>query len=113
MNAQELRIYNYVQNSITGGEFAVNVDEIRRIYLNQYRYIEPIPLTEEWLLKLGAKLNQDNKSFFDLGDFSFTKLEEGFIAWHRGHALGITIQYVHSLQNLYFALTGQELTITE
>ena len=112
MNAQELRIGNYVCNSISGYEFAINVDQIRRLYLNnRFSDIEPIPLTEEWLLKFGAEINPHNKSFFDIGPFTLTKLESGeFIIWHEGHALGKRLKYVHKLQNIFYELYDKELT---
>ena len=118
MNAQELRIYNYVRNSITGGEFAVNADEIRRIYLNRYSVIEPIPLTEEWLLKFGFERHHSdysnsviyikdvpNNNEFKWGVYPL-ELGSGFIINKSKN-----LKYVHQLQNLYFALTGEELTI--
>lgn len=76
----------------------------------------PIPLTEEWLLKLGFEktLNQyrietnvntrngNNVPFIilDIDGFEYDDLR-----------LQTKIKYVNHLQNLYFALTGEELTI--
>lgn len=31
--------------------------------------------------------------------------------YHNGYGVGKSLQFVHQLQNLYFALTGEELTI--
>jgi hypothetical protein len=73
-------------------------------------YCQPIPLTEEWLLKFGFEKNSywfkdDNMLRFGLIDnklhCSIGNDENGFL-YNR-------INYVHQLQNLYFALTGQEL----
>lgn len=74
---------------------------------------QPIPLTEEWLLKFGFEwsifhqaFHKDNFVFdlneFDVGIYSMTTFK-------RGHVLNQRIEYVHQLQNLYFALTGEEL----
>ena len=69
----------------------------------------PIPLTEEWLLKMGFEIvwdiwffkgfqiwQEDNNFFFELRD-------RGVMDRH--------IEYLHQLQNLYFALTNEELII--
>ena len=73
----------------------------------------PIPLTEEWLLKFGFE-KQHNEDDFDYWfkkgfcDDIFWEHSEGFC-----HNLnyGGEIKYVHQLQNLYFALTGEELVL--
>jgi hypothetical protein len=75
----------------------------------------PIPLTEEWLVKFGfskisiplVKLSGETINYFLEGLFTSTS-QWGSFRWHEGYA--IEIKYVHQLQNLYFALTGEELT---
>ena len=83
--------------------------------------VEPILLTEEWLLKSGFELF----SFAGKVDRAeFSKIIGKEIAifdivlragdwWHSkiyGYCLGYKpIKYVHELQNLYFALTGSEI----
>jgi len=73
--------------------------------------LKPIPLTEEWLLKFGF---DDNGIFVDDS--------RGFLYWD-GSSLHISdsrdtnytfvaiCEHVHQLQNLYFALTNEELKI--
>ena len=76
-------------------------------------YIEPIPLTEEWLVKLGFELFQDENDAFPSyhHKYSFV-LDEKFQPSDVGFPIAhIEFKYVHQLQNLYFALTGEELTI--
>lgn len=81
--------------------------------------IEPIPLTEEWLLKFGFdKTGEDDfdKTFGDIKQISIRKTK-----LFTSNKLGVyynstritIIKYVHQLQNLYFALTGEELKIKE
>ena len=69
-----------------------------------YSGIEPIPLTEEWLLKFGFKpfCNDWSKKALII----HTR-KRGFVI---KRSIPI-IKSVHQLQNLYFALTGTELTI--
>lgn len=66
--------------------------------------IFPIPITEEWLLKFGF--------LFDGAAFN-NKIRVFKIAnavvWNPCEDVTATMQYVHQLQNLYFALTGKEL----
>jgi hypothetical protein len=80
---------------------------------------EPILLTEEWLQKLGFH-RIENGSFGSTSynrpcwiKFSFTILiwDNGKFVydWNGGNTM---LNYVHQLQNLYYALTGEELNIT-
>lgn len=73
-----------------------------------YENIQPIPLTEEILLKCGFEKEvnyvkgitiQDGIAYFDDNEFGHSKEDE------------IECKYLHQLQNLYFSLTQKELTI--
>tara|TARA_R110000796_G_scaffold220326_1_gene336434 strand:- start:65 stop:484 length:420 start_codon:yes stop_codon:yes gene_type:complete len=87
---------------------------------------DPIPLTEEWLLSFGF---EQMSSWGDIDGWwvslsiqetinkfgiSFHR-ETNFMEFYYDHGgLGqqeIEIKYVHTLQNIYFALTSKELTI--
>lgn len=123
MKANELRIGNYIfDNEIVGSITKTCIwNENENIIL--FDEIEPIHLTEEWLIKFGF-LKQEyrylTKYYFYLnllshGEISFHNTEKGFkidLGTTTGYHVGTTnIKYVHQLQNLYFALTGEELTI--
>lgn len=79
--------------------------------------IEPIPLTEELLLKFGFEeyFDDNNKSYFRINDDMFITAD--YYVFLMGDdafeclKLKRTVEYAHQLQNLYFALTGEELTI--
>jgi hypothetical protein len=114
MNANELRIGNKVLNQYGDIE---TITELSKIIANfetgcsTYGIIEPIPLTEDWLIKFGFKKNKTH--FYEKGrfvyrhDFGWKILENWVKDW-----VGVAeIKYVHQLQNLYFALMGKELTI--
>ena len=78
----------------------------------QTKHINPIPLTEEWLLKFGFD-NKHNKDKFTIilkGKLNYEKGRTYFNSWT---ILEKQPDYVHELQNLYFALTGEELTLNE
>ena len=82
--------------------------------------IEPIPLTEEWLLGFGA--HKSNKFTYWIS-VSNLKAELHFEAFKNRDEIVTRIigsfsdlildriKYVHQLQNLYFALTNEELII--
>ena len=78
----------------------------------EYEKIQPIPLTEEILLKFGFEKQHNEDDF----DYWFKKGFCDDILWEHSegfcHSLnyGGDIKYVHQLQNLYFSLTGEELT---
>ena len=112
LRASELRIGNYVQlnTNIT----QVDVIDYNQIIATEFglielKYIKPIPLTEEWLLKFGFET--DNIEWWN-GIISIGIYKDGLFYCPTGKIslrIGKEIQYVHQLQNLYFALTGKEL----
>lgn len=82
-----------------------------------YRSFSPINLTEEWLLKFGFKkartFDELNRWFIGINPvtkdwlFDLVWLDNATYPFYKnGHH---QIQYVHQLQNLFFALTGTEL----
>ena len=100
MKASELRIGNIVKQGIIESIGISLIQVSDTIYESEV--IEPIQLTEEWLLKFGFR--KVYKTCYQYKDFI---LDDRFIMMD----IDITIQlkYVHQLQNLYFALTGEEL----
>ena len=85
--------------------------------------IHPIPLTEEWLLKFN-KWKKEGDLYIRRLDTIVDSLrldyinDDGELCWEfyvhniRGEKVGCAyIKHVHSLQNLYFALTGEELIL--
>ena len=114
MNAKELRLGNLIfnRNSIV----RVNYKRLGGITSGNNEFT-PIPLTEEWLLKFGFNINKSVEEFiywkkFDMIlDFElFRKI--GFDVFYIETRFNtVQINTVHQLQNLYFALTGEELEI--
>jgi hypothetical protein len=90
---------------------------IHLIEADENTKVNPIPLTEELLLKFG--FSKHNNTFYlerIIFDISYNdELENGISICigeycSRGSCFE-HIKSVHQLQNLYFALTGEELTI--
>jgi len=122
MKANELRLGNYVflksklkPYEISSGHDIEEIDDAPENF-----DAEPIPLTEEWLLKFGFEIdgvwahktkkispkkllgymNGGNIFICQIGEH--IRFQEVFLC---------NCQYVHQLQNLYFALTSEELEI--
>ena len=124
MKASELRIGNLLQDR--NGRLC-KVEQVSKqlqecnIYAIKYSTtslpFEPIHLTEEWLLKLGCKMYELFSSKYYLvtdGNITLVSNKNGIISMEiEGQLLPLKhTQYVHQLQNLYFTLTGEELTIS-
>lgn len=84
-------------------------------------YYKEILLTEDWLLKLGFKRNDNTKvsdSFYWImvGGSEFNINPDNGVVWiNRGENIfnnPCLIEYVHQLQNIYYALTGVELSVS-
>ena len=130
MKANELRIGNFIiyektthyVSGITHNTVfshwhkdAEMVDE----YMDIIDYYDPIQLTEEWLMKFGfidRKILIGCLCFMEIDidgtDFNIF-IRQGNIENEDTDLILLDepILYVHQLQNLYFALTGEELTL--
>jgi len=86
-------------------------------------WCKPIPLTEEWLLKFGftRQTAPNNLPCSDFGRFRIywpSNSKNASLHFRPNETEWFPfiinkIEYVHQLQNLYFALTGEELTLIE
>ena len=141
MEAKELRIGNMVILNNTkyrptdSGKIHV-VDQIKNETVNIFRldklpysecygqfiqYIEPIPLTDSFFQKLNAEKDKEYNAHYvlpingDYGYMLFTKDESGYSVFIHIDDSSIllyhNIMYVHEIQNIYFAISGEELTI--
>lgn len=140
MEAKELRIGNLVKYSLSNipqeiksvinvhGEYIVSFQNSE--FSNTIDKIKPIPLTEEFLLKLGFERGgynllevwHPNNPRFSMVGYLGAKDDDDFLGWNYDSSGNseeewaksrIDIKYIHQLQNLYFALTGEELTLTK
>lgn len=136
LTAKELRMGNYV---LDRGDKIIRIDWWETLnkacmdmningqkvhpLTENVEYCQPIPLTEQWLLDFGfikdgnghwwknlvthyLELIEMNKWFFPV----FVELPE--LSNEQEQRVGLPrIGSVHEMQNLFFALTGEELTI--
>lgn len=124
MEARELRIGNLLTDTnsdligVLTGMSQESIDapyDLEMEFEGMYGQVqiedtEPIPLTEEWL----ERLKYDMETFrLSIDKNGLCKVEMCYVATDKEDEWRI-IQYirnVHEWQNLYFALTGEELTI--
>jgi hypothetical protein len=112
MKAAELRIGNYINISKEVCKMQlVNFADIH--YTDSFENYEPIPLTEEWLLKLGFdKLDKAHFKIIqkDIFNSLFTiTLDENEIFKFDFQGFWYQLEFLHQLQNLFYCLCGEEL----
>lgn len=118
MKASELRIGNWFKEDILEQTYAqITAEDILCLDCDPLDdFYKPIPLTEEWLLKFGLEFSIDTwylKGFAiweaECGDEKGNEYIGFFYELREVVMMDREIKYVHELQNLYFALTGEEL----
>ena len=115
MKASEVRIGNWVKQPNGIIEVFTVSDSDDEGDINSYLEdeIEPIPLTEEWLIKfrfryMGSAPTLGINESWNCGNIKIEQLQSKDLVFH-----GLQIKHVHQLQNLYFALTGEELGLQD
>jgi hypothetical protein len=117
MEVNELRIGNFVY-CVFAEKQCIDIVS----YLPSTEEISPIPLTEDWLIKFGFKEieNNNNSNWYFLlmedTDNSECQLHINLtdsVWWigvpYEGAGTSFKLKYIHQLQNMVFALTGEEL----
>ena len=121
MKASELRIENLVtwifpnRNSLENKIEIHNIEGITKNLVHirgsfyGYDQIQPIPLTEEWLLRMGFefKTGWDDFKYYTLDGVELYLTNQGFEYDDQ------IIKTVHRAQNLFYTLRENELEIKE
>ena len=124
MEARELSLGNITDkgivhtirynNGLLGCDILDNrLDSFGNFY--SFSELNPVKLTEEWLLKMGFVYRGIYYHFpkNDIFKLEQYKLKNAYFLKHSKESLdSVRINYVHQLQNLHFALTGEELTFS-
>lgn len=135
MEVNELRIGNYLAahhfNFVLSKVDVIFENEIRCVFLEKQNdgtvsvmsvinEFKPIPLNEKWLFEFGFEQKKYSEGIefikrgfrlwkgnnWDFFEFSISdKYDEEYY--------NVTVKFVHQLQNLYFALAGEELVLKE
>ena len=129
MRASEFRIGNYLRDKLTGELLSlIELSENKYGFyvINRAKYplhdgweAEPIPLTEEWLLKFHSNDEIEKSVRFPneitIYDRFLFIWKEAYKYWYvvtSNHKEYLTkIEFVHEYQNFIFALTDTELII--
>jgi hypothetical protein len=127
MKESELRIGNYIKTEF--GTSKVRGTAKEAVWLNSlggpirldgFLGIQPVELTKDILLKCGFEdaIDADNDEYFIFNNLKLYWYEfalntcNGF--YFRNDVNGdLKIKHLHQLQNLYFALTGNELSVSK
>lgn len=134
MKANELRIGNWVLHPPKSRDkrFEITVNANNILACDNGAIYKPIPLTEEWLMKFGFEKVVYNSGKEGCGTDYYFECNNGiFMCYADDFSLGLysseydmlnglavipnweMTKHVHQLQNLFFALTGEELTIKQ
>lgn len=125
MRPKDIRLGNYIQwdddskeiiqvESIERGE-----EETKNMYFVNGGWIEdflPVPISEDWLIKFGFTKDKTDNYFYGHPTY-----KTFYPIYKRGESFGFNglglsvkeFKYIHQLQNLYYSLTSEELTIKE
>jgi hypothetical protein len=112
MKANELRIGNLVYLKSKDAIYEISsghdIEEIDDAPINFDA--KPISLTEEWLLKFGAKELNAKRGVLKEFVLKTVRIEMSNSGNFYYKNSKLILESVHQLQNIYFALTGKELT---
>ena len=116
MKATELRIGNWYQVMTIGGYWhnrTMTVENLQSIDGCSIDVAKPIPLTEEWLERFGFEIKKGawgTSAEIRVGRVRYV-LYQNRNVWSINPTDGFRVdfKYIHTVQNHYFALTGQEL----
>lgn len=117
MKANDLRIGNIVKQGIIESIGSSLIQVSDTIYESEV--IEPIPITEKWLLKFGFYYQSSDKNYVvkskQENNNSIKKID-GDWCYNNDYSDASCyfvreLRYIHELQNLYYALNDEELTI--
>ena len=133
MNANELRIGNFLKigqehesynclGKVIKWELS-NFYSLEKGY-NNIEWFEPIPLTEEWLLKFGFEKVYDGNykryqiNLLDTNIYLRPSLDKWYFGFvNNGQDCEINdcyeLEFLHEIQNLIFSLTRKELVLSD
>ena len=121
MEARELRIGNIIEMTyLPNGKVFISINSYQINQLNDkekgcrvaeyYDSFRPIPITEEWLIKFGGNcVMVEGCPIYYVNPFDIEYYENESVLIIGNSS--VKLKYVHQLQNLYFALTGEEITL--
>lgn len=115
IDPKELRIGNLLKGD--GVIVTIDARSVFDMWYNGKPY-GPIPITPEWLERLGFERDEETRYRLYLEHNRWLKSwgRSGSFLVKGDNDFGVfvyDIKHIHQLQNLFFALTGHELTVKE
>jgi hypothetical protein len=120
MKANELRVGNIIQyhdktikvTGIVNNTIYYSDSKYFDSNIGGYKPFQPIPLTEDWLKRFGFEYFNEYSvgARWKLNNVTIRLSFNKIFCMNYGIGIYADCSNVHQLQNLYFALTGEELT---
>ena len=112
LDSHEIRLGNSYKIELGDGTYKIgliNLEDIESLLDDEIDdFYQALEISEEWLIKVGFKPNakacKSQEYLYNRINIWKYDNEFAFGQWK--------LKYVHQLENLYFALTGEELTYT-
>jgi hypothetical protein len=114
LDARDLRIGNWVDVPNKGFTQILSVMDIEKVIEQQAL---PIPTSKELILSLGF-LPRSESNIYEIASarFVYHVAVKRVMIYHPGnmytHWLGSHIDYIHQLQNIFYCITGYDLTLS-
>ena len=111
LDSHEIRLGNTYKIELGDGTYKsdlINLEDLENLLDDDLDdFYQAMEIDESWLVRLGFKHVNNfhaskNYQFNGVDIWVYSDNEIAFAKWE--------IKYVHQLENLYFALTGEELT---
>ena len=120
IKTKDIRIGNLFQDKYSKSIIKVNGITENDIFFSgnftKEWQAEPIPITEEWLLKFGFRKTKYNSVIIydsELQNSTYITIDKDYSSYFMWGEYLTSIKYVHELQNLYYALIKEELIFCE
>lgn len=122
IQAKDLRIGNWVYiDGMYQQVYDVMCDSVNTDFHNAMTYenVQGIPLNEEWLIKLGFEKPDPNDLYGGLlipinHEYKLRLIKSFDIwTWEHNDKHIVLLPYIHTLQNLFYSLSGEELKVKE
>ena len=125
MRTTDLRIGNFIQDQFGDIITVDGLDDMDVFSCDcgdiPVHAVQPIPLTEQWLLDFWFNQSIEGQWYVYFDEMCLTiyeDLPQYIVEIHdmemdKSSIFLMSIKYVHQLQNLYFALTQEELILKE
>lgn len=116
IRVHELRRSGIIYNEFRGVHTGQGVEIRHELATDDpmlYGWASGIQLIPEWVHRLGFTLVSEQHQVYRFGKYTVRLSNKQAVLQQEAHHFGQPFQYIHQLQNLYYALTGNELPIVD